>query len=323
MTSRIATLVAGNARALFDVGAPDATSAPADPLIRQLDPAADAVSAFDLAVIRGDGVFEATTVVNRVPLALKLHIRRLADSAVAVELPPIVPDAWLRAVAEAVELHAKAHDRQQPRDALLKILVSRGADPSTSIGQRAEPGLPSVWIFLDDLDPASPKPEEITAVTLSKEISSDSAARAPWLLLGAKTLSYAMNMATFREARRRGVDNAIFVTRDGYVLEGPTASVVIRAGGEFVTPDPALGILHGTTQQEFFAYAKHLGLPARYARLTVDELMRAEQIWMMGGSTCQMVGELDGKTFATDPGFTRDVNAFMRTERALAEKYSL
>ena len=49
----------------------------------------------------------------------------------------------------------------------------------------------------------------------------------PWLLAGAKTLSYAVNMAALRHAERHGAGDVIFVSSDGYVLEGPRSTVVI------------------------------------------------------------------------------------------------
>ena len=93
----------------------------------------------------------------------------------------------------------------------------------------------------------------IRVVTLDRGIDSGVPARAPWLLLGAKTLSYAVNMAAIREAKRRGADDAIFVSSDGIVLEAPTASLILRFGDRFVTPAPNGGILHGTTQLSLFA----------------------------------------------------------------------
>ena len=54
----------------------------------------------------------------------------------------------------------------------------------------------------------------------------------PWLLAGAKTLSYAVNMAALRDAARRGAGDVIFVSSDGYMLEGPRSTVVIATDGD-------------------------------------------------------------------------------------------
>lgn len=98
------------------------------------------------------------------------------------------------------------------------------------------------------------------------------AERAPWLLLGAKTLSYAVNMAALREAHRRGADDAIFLSSDGFVLEAPTASLILRFDDRFVTPAPNGGILHGTTQLSVYEYLAAQGFDVGYDRIPATDL---------------------------------------------------
>ncbi len=85
---------------------------------------------------------------------------------------------------------------------------------------------------------------------MTRGYQSDITARAPWLLNGAKTLSYAFNCAVHRRCARRGVGDAILFTEDGYTMECPNSSIVARYGDTFVTPDPRIGILNGTSQRE-------------------------------------------------------------------------
>jgi len=285
--------------------------------VTYLDPGSTDVSVFDLGLLRGDGVFEATEVNHGVALALRLHVRRLGRSARIADLPPIDEEAWIAVLSDVV-----AHyDADEP--GMLKVIVTRGADGSTNPGKEQDPGVPHVWVFIDEKVPSEAKPEQISVITLAREIVRDSVSRAPWLLLGAKTLSYAMNMSVVREAARHGSDNAILTTLDGFVLEGPKSNVVVRTGQSLLTPDPRIGILHGTTQQEMFAFAASRGLTVGYGDLTVEDLRRADQIWMTGGSTVQAVAELDGEPVATDLDFTRAANDYMRTQRAAVDAYTL
>ncbi len=145
---------------------------------------------------------------------------------------------------------------------MIKLILSRGVEHGPT---------PTAWVTsAQAADFREARERGIRVVTLDRGYDSAAPARAPWLLLGAKTLSYAVNMAAIREAQRRGADDAIFVSSDGMVLEAPTASVILRFGDRFVTPEPAGAILHGTTQVSLFEHlaARATRPPTRPSRST-------------------------------------------------------
>ena len=109
----------GNDAVMF--GDRDASNVPDDDLIQLVNPAAVNISAFDLSVLRGDGIFEATTVFKGFPISLENHLRRLSDSAWLMDLP--TPNM-------------SAYDDPEPAP-LLRIIVSRGLDQETGIGKAA------------------------------------------------------------------------------------------------------------------------------------------------------------------------------------------
>lgn len=297
-------LAEGNAKALFAPAGQEPAS-DAD-LVRLVDPRTPLVSPFDYAVTRGDGVFEATTVWKGFPVSLENHLHRLAHSAAMMDMPAPNETAFRR----AIDVMSAAYDDPQPGP-LLRILVSRGMDRDTGVGLatagEGDAG-PHVWMFLDPQG-AQHSVAPITMATLSRGYRSDIAGRAPWLLNGAKTLSYAINMAAHRECDRRGVDDALFVTEDGFTLECPNSSIVARYGDELVTPDPSIGILHGTTQREMFAYAMQEGGRARYLRrLPLAQLREADRLYMVHGGWVIPVRELDGRAYDVDTAEIDAVN---------------
>ena len=92
-------------------------------------------------------------------------------------------------------------------------------------------------------------------------------ATVPWLLPGVKSTSYAVNMAAEAEAKRRGVDEAIFVDADGIVLEGTVTNVWWRKGSTLFTPSLDLGILAGVTRATLIELAPACGLRRRGGRV--------------------------------------------------------
>ncbi|MDR2323236.1 MAG: aminotransferase class IV, partial [Microbacterium sp.] len=138
----------------------------------------------------------------------------------------------------------------------------------------------------------------------------------PWLLLGAKTLSYAINMAALREAHHRGADDAIFLTTDGVVLEAPTASLILRFGDRFVTPAPNGGILQGTTQISLFAHLEAQGYATEYATVPTADLATADQAWLLSSvRLAAPITAIDDAALTVDHAFTDGLNRYLLSPR--------
>jgi 4-amino-4-deoxychorismate lyase len=119
---------------------------------------------------------------------------------------------------------------------------------------------------------------------------------APWLLGGVKSTSYAVNMAAAAEARVRGADDAVFVTGDGLVLEGPVTNVWWRRGSTLFTPSLDLGILAGVTRDTLLDLAPAHGFEVEQGRYPLADLAGAEEAFTSSSVRELLpVVELDGE----------------------------
>jgi 4-amino-4-deoxychorismate lyase len=159
---------------------------------------------------------------------------------------------------------------------------------------------------------AAARTEGIRVVLLDRGYRHDVQSTAPWLLQGAKTLSYAVNRAVAREAARRGADDVVFVSSDGYLLEGPTSTLVYRRGSTLYTPGPDLGILDGTTQASLFRYAASVGLASSLELATPDILRSADAAWLVSSvRLAAPIRSLDGVPFPVDAGLSAEFNRYL------------
>lgn len=262
---------------------------------------APALSVGELSTQRGDGVFETIGVVDGHPQEVAAHLDRLAHSAALCDLP--VPNAaqWRAAIETAATATGAG-------EWAIKLILSRGVEHGPT---------PTAWVT------AAPAPDftevrrtGVRVVTLDRGCDLGAAARAPWLLMGAKTLSYAVNMAALREAKRRGADDAIFTTIDGYVLEAPTASLILRFGDRFVTARPSGGILQGTTQLSVYEHLSARGLRTEYADIPASDLPHADGAWLVSSLRLAVhVTAIDGQEIPVDNVLTDEVNAYLRLPR--------
>lgn len=275
---------------------------PAAPAFSMVDPALPQISALDLGVTRGDGIFESVSVGFGRPQALEHHLRRFAKSAAALDLPAPDLDLWREVILAAI---AGLDDAEE---AWVKTVLTRGVEGD---------GRPTGYAYATVApDFSAVRRDGISVVLLDRGYRHDIEQTSPWLLGGAKTLSYAVNLAVKREAARRGADDVIFVSSDGYVLEGPNSTVVYRTGDRLLTPGTGLGILDGTTQANVFRYAQSLGMETGFHLATPDELRAADAIWLVSSvRLAAPVRELDGEPFPMDPEFSAGMNEYLRSVR--------
>jgi 4-amino-4-deoxychorismate lyase len=229
-----------------------------------------AVTAFDTGLVRGDGVFETVDVVDGGAPRLAAHLARLARSAALLELDDPGEPVW-RALLDA------ALDGWPPAtEGACRLILTRG------LGE----GMPPTALATLAPIPAEvlrQRSEGIAVVSLGLGVPADYRAHAPWLLGGAKTLSYAVNMAALRHAHARGVDDVVLTALGGELLEGPTSTVVWAAGGTLHTPPLDTGILRGTTMARLFAAAEAAGWPTATTTGTVEDLHAADAVWLVSG----------------------------------------
>jgi 4-amino-4-deoxychorismate lyase len=247
-----------------------------------------ALDPLDLALVRGDAVFEALRVYAGRPLRLDAHLDRLARSAEAIDLPLPggLEDLATRAVAAAAG-----------GDAILRLICTRGREGS------GEPrrGAPAAFAICTDI-PGSLEEERrrgLRLVLLTTATDPLVRAASPWLLPGVKTISYAVNMAAQRAARARGADDAVLVGLGGELLEAPTANLWWRTGHTLHTPSLDLGVLAGITRTVLRELAPGLGLRVLEGVFTAEDLAAADEAFLSSSTREIMpVVEVDGAPVA-------------------------
>ena len=108
----------------------------------------------------------------------------------------------------------------------------------------------------------------------------------------------------------------MFVSSDGFVLEGPTSSVILRRGYTFVTPAPGAGILHGTTQLSLFDELERRGFETAYEDVPVAALREADAAWLVSSvRLAAPVVAVDGEPLPFDAQLTGSLNAYLLSPR--------
>jgi branched-chain amino acid aminotransferase len=266
------------------------------------------VPVYDHGYLYGDGVFEGIRVYGGRVFKLEEHLDRLYASARHIMLDvPLGRDEMRRAILETVR--ASGLD-----DAYIRPVISRGPG-DLGIDPR-KCARPTVVIIVDAIQLYPPEAYErgLRLVTASVRRPT------PDALDGrVKSLNYLNNILARIEANRAGADEALLLTRDGYVCECSADNLFVVTGGEVWTPAAHLGLLRGVTRDVVLALAREAGLPAAERVFTLHDVYAADECFLTGtGAEVGPVVEVDGRRIGDGrpgPVTARLVTAFRELAR--------
>jgi branched-chain amino acid aminotransferase len=96
---------------------------------------------------------------------------------------------------------------------------------------------------------------------------------------------YLNSMLATTEARRAGYDEAIMLSGDGYVADGPGENVFVVKNNVVRTPPLSMSILPGITRDTIIHIARDLGYKVEETLLVRSDLYLADEVFMVGTAT--------------------------------------
>lgn len=134
---------------------------------------------------------------------------------------------------------------------------------------------------------------------------------------------YLNSMLATTEARRAGYDEAIMLTRDGYVADGPGENIFVVADGVLRTPPLSMSILPGITRDTIIQLARELGHRVEETLLIRTDLYLADEVFMVGTATeVAPVRAVDDRELGVGP-VTRELQqAYVDVVHGRSERWS-
>ena len=224
----------------------------------------------DDGAVRGDGAFETIGVWGGRPFRLADHLQRLAASLAAVALPA--------ADLDLIAAEAAALTQDATEDGALRVYLTASgtrvltlAPPPQRPDTRSLDPQPAPWIRpLGSFPPA-----------------------------GAKTMSYVSNMAATRRAVEHGADDALLVSLEGWVLEGPTFAVLWAMDGALHATPVSLGIVDSISRRTVLELARAEGLAVIEEPRPLDTLLRADEVMICSAVRALLpISRVGGHEFA-------------------------
>ncbi len=234
------------------------------------------ISAFDLSVVRGYGIFDFLRTYGNKPFCLKEHIDRLFSSAALLSIK--VPKS--RKQIETIV--RDGIQKNSFTETAIKIIVTGGESEDS-----VTPGKPS-FIVLFTKAPEYPAWFYTKGV---KVITSHHKRVLPQV----KSLNYFQAIHELRKAKALGAKEVLYFDPEQGITECTRSNIFFVKGNALITPKEE-DVLHGITRRVVIKIAKELSIPVTEEKIPHDSFKRFSEAFITA-STVEVlpVMEIDDK----------------------------
>lgn len=259
--------------------------------------ASDAVlSAGQVGVLAGWGVFSTLRVAEGVLFAFERHFARMQRDAQLLRVP--FP-------ADSEYMHSR----------LLKLIEANGAQEAT-LRVAVVRNRGGIW--------EGPNTRDFDLIALTTGLKdwgrgvrlgvAEQARHAASPFRGVKMLSWAQNLVTLEQAQARGFDEVILLNEHGEVSECTSANIFAAQGDRIWTPPLDSGCLPGVTRDVILNEVRADGVSVHEKLLTLEDLRSADEVFITSTTRDLLpVSQIEGvPTGANDAPRQRLQAAFSR-----------
>ena len=224
--------------------------------------AADArISVFDNSLLYAEGLFETLLVVDDRIVFLDEHLDRLENRAEMIGLDLPMSTGLLRTWMNKIVKAHPGHIRK------LRLTITAG-ESARWTGRQGKSR-----VILSVARHCLPE-RPFRLLVASFHVDQDSVFRR------VKTISYALNAASFRQAMQQKYDDALLINERNQIAEVTSANFFWIEKGRIFTPPLSSGCLEGVTRRVLVREASKIGVTVKEKNCPLDRLRTADEVFI-------------------------------------------
>ncbi|MFH1931504.1 MAG: branched-chain-amino-acid transaminase [Pseudomonadota bacterium] len=234
------------------------------------------ISPFDHGFLYGDGVFDTVRCVNGVIFKLDQHIKRFFNSAktLAFDIPLTFEEIkegiietvrkngfldtyvrFLATIGEGSGLGMRRTIHTEPTFVIITVPENVAAGGKSWFGESSSKGFKAIIAATRSMPPScGPEPRT-------------------------KHNNYMNHILVDNEAITAGVDIAIQLDINGFVVEGQGSNIFFVKNNLVLTPQASLGLLEGITRETVMEIARSASYEVREALMTPFDIFTADELF--------------------------------------------
>ena len=222
----------------------------------------------DRGFLFGDGVYEVSRALDGRVVDHDRHARRLARNLESMQIAGAgLDEATLQTISERL----LAEGGLAAGHGTVYVQVTRGSAPRTHHYPDPRRVRPTVYVSVSPFAPLDAARAAGVRVITVPDIR--------WGRCDLKVVNLLPNVMAKQAAVLAGAHEAVFV-REGVVTEGAATSVFAVVDGTVRTHPLGTAVLPGVTREIVLELAHALGLPVREEAVRMEELLRADELFL-------------------------------------------